>query len=95
MILVCWASAFVFPGLTLMGGTLQPVSMLWQPAIVGGLFIAGQLFTFLAVHRGDVSIAAPVLGIKVLIVPAATPLFVEHTLPARVWIAADEPINRG
>ena len=88
MILTCWASACVFPGLAVLGGTMQPVTMLWQPAIIGGLFIAGQLFTFLAVHRGDVSVAAPVMGIKVLIVPAATPLFVEHTLPARVWIAA-------
>ena len=88
MILTCWASAFVFPGLAVLGGTMQPVTMLWQPAIIGGLFIAGQLFTFLAVHRGDVSVAAPVMGIKVLIVPAATPLFVDHTLSARVWIAA-------
>jgi drug/metabolite transporter (DMT)-like permease len=88
MILTCWASAVVFPGLAVLGGTMQPVTMLWQPAIIGGLFIAGQLFTFLAVHQGDVSVAAPVMGIKVLIVPAATPLFIEHTLPARVWIAA-------
>jgi drug/metabolite transporter (DMT)-like permease len=88
MILTCWASAVVFPGLALLGGTLQPLTLLWQPAIVGCLFIAGQLFTFLAVHRGDVSVAAPVMGIKVLIVPAATPLFVDQPLPGRVWIAA-------
>lgn len=88
MILVCWSSAFVFPALALMGGTMQPMTLLWQPAIIGGLFLAGQLFTFLAVQRGDVSVAAPVLGIKVLIVPACAPLFVDETLPARVWIAA-------
>ncbi len=88
MIVTCWASAVVFPGLALLGGTMQPLTTLWQPAIVGGLFIAGQLFTFLAVHRGDVSVAAPVMGIKVLIVPAATPLFVDQPLPGRVWIAA-------
>lgn len=88
MILVCWSSACVFPALTLMGGTMQPASMLWQPAIIGGLFLAGQLLTFLAVARGDVSIAAPVLGIKVLIVPAASRFFVEEELSARIWIAA-------
>jgi drug/metabolite transporter (DMT)-like permease len=88
MILVCWASAFVFPGLALMGGTLQPVSMLWQPVVVGALFIAGQLFTFLAVHRGDVSIAAPVMGIKVLIVPAGASLFIGEELPVKIWVAA-------
>lgn len=67
---------------------MQPASLLWQPAIIGGLFLAGQLFTFLAVDRGDVSIAAPVLGIKVLIVPAVSPLFVDEEFSARIWFAA-------
>lgn len=88
MILVCWSSACVFPALSLMGGTMQPATSFWQPAIVGGLFLAGQLLTFLAVARGDVSIAAPVLGVKVLIVPAAARFFVDEELSARIWIAA-------
>jgi drug/metabolite transporter (DMT)-like permease len=88
VILVCWTSAAIFPLLALMGGTMQPLSLLWQPAIVGALFLLGQLLTFLAVHRGDVSIAAPVLGIKVLIVPALTPMFVEGELSPRIWVAA-------
>ena len=74
--------------LAFMGGTMQPVSQFWQPAIIGGLFLAGQLFTFLAVDRGDVSVAAPVLGVKVLIVPALAPFFVDDELSAKVWIAA-------
>ena len=74
MILVCWSCAAVFPVLTLFGGTLQPWTLWWQPAVIGLLFLAGQLFTILAIARGDVSIAAPVLGIKVLIVPAASSL---------------------
>jgi drug/metabolite transporter (DMT)-like permease len=88
MIVVCWAPACVFPVLTLMGGTMQPASLLWQPAIIGGLYLAGQLFTLLAIDRGDVSIAAPVLGVKVLIVPALAPFFVDDELSAKVWIAA-------
>jgi drug/metabolite transporter (DMT)-like permease len=71
-----------------MGGTMQPVTLLWQPALVGALFLAGQLFTLLAVARGDVSIAAPVLGVKVLVVPALSPLFVDDALSPRIWIAA-------
>jgi len=67
---------------------MQPASLLWQPAVIGALFLTGQLFTFLAVQRGDVSIAAPVLGIKVLMVPAVSPFFVDESLSARVWIAA-------
>lgn len=88
MILLCWSAAVVFPALTLLGGTLQPISMYWQPAVIGVLFLAGQLFTLLAVERGDVSIAAPVLGIKILIVPAAVPFFVDEQVGLRVWVAA-------
>lgn len=88
MIAVCWASAAVFPTLTFLGGTMQPLQLLWQPAVIGGLFLSGQLFTFLAVDRGDVSVATPVLGVKVLIVPALSPFFVNENLPARVWLAA-------
>lgn len=88
MIVVCWASACLFPALAFMGGTMQPASLFWQPAIIGALFLAGQLFTFLAVDRGDISVAAPVLGVKVLIVPAMAPFFVDTELSAKVWIAA-------
>ena len=88
MIVVCWSSAIIFPVLSLLGGTMQPLAMMWQPAVVGGLFLAGQLLTLLAVARGDVSVAAPVLGIKVLIVPAASKFFVNEELSTRIWVAA-------
>ncbi len=85
---MCWACAAVFPVLSVMGGTMQPALLLWQPAVIGGLFLAGQLFTLLAVARGDVSIAAPVLGIKVLFVPMATALFMGQALPLKIWVAS-------
>ena len=88
MIVICWASGGVFVSLTPLGGTMQPASLLWQPAIIGGLFLAGQLLMFLAVKFGDVSIAAPVLGVKVLMVPAAAMLLVDDVITARIWIAA-------
>ena len=88
MILVCWSCACVFPALSLMGGSMQPAALFWQPAIIGGLFLIGQLLTFFAVAHGDVSVAAPVLGIKVLIVPAASIFFVDEELSSRIWIAA-------
>ena len=88
MIVVCWSAACLFPVLSLLGGTMQPAALFWQPAIVGALFVAGQLLTLLAVARGDVSIAAPVLGVKVLIVPAASRFLVADQLSARIWIAA-------
>lgn len=82
------ASAAIFPALTLLGGTMQPLSMLWQPASIGALFLAGQAFMFLAVKFGDVSIAAPVLGVKVLIVPAMGTLLIGENPELRIWLAA-------
>jgi len=85
---MCWSSACVFPLLIGLGGQMQSWTLLWQPVIVGCLFVAGQWLTLMAVERGDVSIAAPVLGIKVLIVPAVSPLFVDTQVATRVWVAA-------
>lgn len=74
--------------MVLMGGTMQPARLLYQPAAIGALFVAGQLFTFLAVHRGDVSVAAPVLGVKVLVVPGLALFVVNEAASTQVWIAA-------
>lgn len=88
IILVCCSSAAVFPALTLLGGTMQPASMLWQPACIGALFLAGQAFMLLAVKYGDVSIAAPVLGIKVLLVPAMGTVLIGEIPELQIWLAA-------
>ena len=88
MILLSWAALIVFAPLVLLGGTMQPRHLLWQPAFVGLLFIAGQFVTFLAVRIGDVSVAAPVLGVKVLMVPAGATLIVGEVPSLRIWIAA-------
>lgn len=37
-------------------------------ALAGSCFFAGQIFTFLAITRGDVSVATPVLGTKIVFV---------------------------
>ncbi len=58
------------------------------PAIVAALFFLGQLFTFLALSFGDVSVATPVLGAKVVLVPtAAAGLFLE-SFSTKWWLAA-------
>lgn len=88
MILVSWASAIVFPPLTLLGGTMQSPWLLWQPAVIGAMFLAGQFFTFLAVKLGDVSIAAPVQGSKVLLVPLVAMLLFAEPTRSIIWLAA-------
>src|SRR6056297_884010 len=81
-------SAIGFSALWLFGGQAQPWWMLWQPAVIAGLFMLGLMLTFLAVHRGDVSIATPIFGIKVLLVALLLTTIGESQLPASVWYAA-------
>ena len=88
LILVCWTSAAVFSLLTLLGGTMQPARQLWQPAVVGALFVVGQCCILLAVHWGDVSIATPVQGVKVLLVPAAVTLWLGESMATEIWVAS-------
>src|SRR3712207_4065139 len=40
----------------------------WQPAVIAALFILGQALTMVALNRGDVSVATPVIGLKVIFV---------------------------
>jgi drug/metabolite transporter (DMT)-like permease len=82
-------SGLVFSSLLLLGGTLpaDPVEF-GRPALVALLFLVGQLLGFLAVTRGDVSVATPVMGIKVVLVAFFTTLLLGERLPWRLWAAA-------
>jgi drug/metabolite transporter (DMT)-like permease len=89
-----WRSAVVtnlfcgllFAGLSVLGGRFQPA--LWhQPALVGLVFLVGQVFGFLAIQRGDVSVATPVMGIKVVLVAVGVSLFGQR-VPGALWAAA-------
>ncbi|WP_246109873.1 EamA family transporter [Roseimaritima multifibrata] len=82
-----WA-AILFSPLWFLGGTMQPLSLFWQPAVIAVLFIMGQVLTFYAISKGDVSVAAPVLGIKVLLVAVLATLLTSDQLSGIVWAAA-------
>lgn len=90
-----WRTAFVsnvamglcFAPLWLLGGRDFAWTGLWQPAVGGALFLAGQVFTFMAM-AGDVSLATPVLGLKILFVAAASSLLVAESVRPAWWIAA-------
>lgn len=81
-------SAVAFSVLWLLGGPGQPLMMLWQPAVIAVLFMLGLMFTFLAIERGDVSVATPVFGVKVLFVAVLLTTFGAERLPVSVWYAA-------
>jgi len=71
----------------LVGGSweFQP----WWPPVAGGaLFFVGQIFTFLSLTQGDVSIATPVLGSKVILVAFFLVVILGDSIDLSVWVAA-------
>ncbi|MBI3858093.1 MAG: DMT family transporter [Planctomycetes bacterium] len=83
--LVC---GVVFGFLWLLGGTLPAPAAWVQPAAAAGLFVAGQVLGFLAIQRGDVSVATPVMGIKVILVALFVTLILGQRVPPVIWAAA-------
>ncbi len=55
--------------------------------IAGCIFFAGQIFTFLALIRGDVSVATPILGTKVIWVAGLSYLLAGHAVSPHIWLA--------
>lgn len=80
-------AAIIFSTLWLAGGTMQPVTMLWQPAVIAGLYILGQIFTFAAIEKGDVSVATPVFGVKVIVVAFLLAILFREPISMSVWLA--------
>jgi drug/metabolite transporter (DMT)-like permease len=60
----------------------------WPPLVSGLLFFGGQLLTMLSLTRGDVSVATPVLGSKVVLVAFFLVVLAGESLGWRVWTAA-------
>jgi drug/metabolite transporter (DMT)-like permease len=55
--------------------------------ISGAIFFIGQIFTFLALSRGDVSVATPVLGSKVIFVALFSAMSGTEKIGAPTWLA--------
>ena len=56
-------------------------------ALAGCTFFSGQVFTFLALNRGDVSVVTPILGTKVIWVAGFSMLLAGRALSPHLWIA--------
>lgn len=80
-------TALLFLPLWGWGGTLHP-ELWWQPLTVALCFIVGQWLTFLSLEHGDVSIATPVLGLKILLVAVFVSLAGGAALSLKLWAAA-------
>jgi drug/metabolite transporter (DMT)-like permease len=53
----------------------------------GAIFFVGQIFTFLAISRGDVSVATPVLGSKVIFVAIFSAALATEAISGATWLA--------
>ena len=71
-----------------LGGTIPESGLWWQAAVAAFLFFIGQIFTLLALNIGDVSVATPVLGIKIVLVALLTTILIGDPLTTRLWTAA-------
>ncbi len=59
----------------------------WQPLVVAVLYVAGQVLTLASLARGEISVAAPVLGLKIVFVPIFLWLLGAGGLPVSTWVA--------
>jgi len=69
-------------------GTASGGGIWWQPVITSVLFMLGQTFTLLAIEKGDVSVATPVLGTKIILVAGVSVLLLPDPVPLKWWLAA-------
>ena len=83
-----WLQAAIFSLLWLLP-TEHPATAthVAHAVISGAVFFVGQVFTFLALSRGDVSVATPVLGSKVIFVALFTVLLGTANVTAAMWAA--------
>jgi drug/metabolite transporter (DMT)-like permease len=90
-----WRTAFVanmigavlYVPVLAFGGTWH-AELWWQPALVAVLLQAGQVLTFLSFDHGDVSVATPVLGTKILLVAVLVAALTGEPLRWPLWVAA-------
>lgn len=91
-----WRTAFVtnvvtallFLVLIPMGGAPIEAAKLWQPFVVALVFVGGQCFTFLALEKGDVSVATPTMGVKTVCVAWLSVLLLGVEVPWQLWSSA-------
>ena len=59
-----------------------------EPTLIGLCYVSGQWFTFMSLKHGDVSVATPVMGVKVVMVAVFVTLIAREQLTGALWAAA-------
>jgi drug/metabolite transporter (DMT)-like permease len=79
--------ALVFQLLWLFAGPVDWTGA-WKPAVCSVTFFLGQIFTFLALRSGEVSVTTPVLGTKVVFTAVFAAALLGQGLPWHWWLGA-------
>ena len=82
------ALALLFQIFWFFPGSVITPSLMVGPAACGALFFLGQIATFRALSSGDISVATPLLGMKVILVALFTLFIIGRALPASWWLAS-------
>lgn len=82
------AVASVFLPMFAWDGGLEPLDKAYQPILSGLLFFLAQIAAYKSFAAGDLSVAIPAQGSKVLLVAALTVCLLGQKLGGRVWAAA-------
>lgn len=83
-----WMMALVFLAAVPLESRAVPWPLWWQPFLVGVTAFAGQGFAYKAIASGDLTIATPAMGSKVLLVALLTETLLGQTVPLAWWVAA-------
>lgn len=81
-------SAFIFIVIGLLFNDGTGGGVWWQAAITGVGFVGGQTLAFAAFKYGDVTVATPVLGLKILLVAFLTMLMIGEKGSLGLWLGA-------
>jgi len=81
------AAAF-FSVFWMLGGEPITPGLLWQPLLIGALYVIGQTLLLSAISFGDVSVAMPVASLKVIIVAAMMVFLTSEPPSLATWCAA-------
>lgn len=79
--------AVLFQTWLLHGGGPFTAANITHAVLAGTAFFIGQVFTFVAISRGDISIATPVLGTKVIFVALLVFVTGGEELGWKLWVA--------
>lgn len=81
-------SGILFLPFLFLGGNWLGWEKIYQPLVAGTCFFLGQIYTFRAINHGDVSVVAPVLGTKSILIAGISALFLRDHIPWSWWLAS-------